>query len=548
MLQEWVKAAREDRPVWLPNVRKESAGDPVAVHAVLRLALCTGGEVEFPLDIPFWDSPEEERFVTEYVNACIFNTLSAYSGQKITIFLPAGSGKCGVLLERLPETFQLTQPRRSGYGKAVSVANRLCRTFGAEKFTFALEDMERYTPVAAPERKTRSVLSQRLREAVKRSEHGLFCGVDIGGTDVKLVLAKDGRLLDVRVLDWNPAESSTAEGITGPIVDMISAAVAANAAGEKLNGLGISFPDVVIRDRVVGGETPKTRGMRENKTLDYEAEFAKLTRLTDTLSPLCREGAPIRVTNDGHIAALTAAAELAVSGRVEEVSDGVIAHSLGTDLGTGWLNADGTIPEIPLELYDFLLDLGSWPSRELEPRDLRCVRNENSGLPGARRYLGQAAAFRLAQKAKPSLLDGFTVREGEVLALSERPDLRKPCLEHLMQAAQDGDEAARDVFRQVGFHLGQVNRELDFLLHPQSRVRFLFGRFVKKPACFALLKEGCAAAAPELRLEAADDALAVTGLMKELSRRGSAAVAQFGQAVGAVYFSLMEKEEQNEAV
>lgn len=542
MLQKWVGSAQEDRPVWLPDVRQESAKLPGAVHAVLRLALCTGGEVEFPLDIPPWDGPEEERFVTEYVNACVFNTLSAYSGQKITIFLPAGSERCRALLERLPETFQLAQPRRSGYGKAVSVANRLCRAFGAEAFTFALEDMEGYTPAPAPERSTKSVLGERLREAVERSGRGLFCGVDIGGTDVKLVLAKDGRLLDVRELDWNPAESPTAEGITGPIVDMISAAVAANAPGEKLDGLGISFPDVVIRDRVVGGETPKTRGMRENQLLDYETEFSKLTRLTDTLAPLCREGAPIRVTNDGHIAALTAAAELAVSGRPEEVSGGVIAHSLGTDLGTGWLNADGTIPEIPLELYDFLLDLGSWPSRELEPRDLRCVRNENSGLPGARRYLGQAAAFRLAQKAKPSLLDGFTVREGETLALSERPDLRKPCLEHLMQAAQDGDEAAQDVFRQIGFHLGQVNRELSFLLHPQSRVRFLFGRFVKKPACFALLREGCAAAAPELRLEAADDALAVTNLMKELSRRGSAAVAQFGQAVGAVYFSLMTED------
>ena len=225
------------------------------------------------------------------------------------------------------------------------------------------------------------------------------------------------------------------------------------------------------------------------------------------------------------------------------MSGGVIAHSLGTDLGTGWLNADGSIPEIPLELYDFLLDLGSWPSRELEARDPRCVRNENSGLPGARRYLGQAAAFRLAQKIKPSLLDGFTVQEGETLALSEQPDLRKPCLEHLMQKAQDGDEAARDIFRQIGGHLGQVNRELDFLLHPGSHVRFLFGRFVKKTACFALLREGCAVTAPELRLEAADDTLAETALMAALARRGSAAVAQFGQAVGAVYFGLMAEEQ-----
>lgn len=543
MLREWIRAAREDRPVWLSDVRAASAQAGHAVHAVLRLTLCTGGEVDFPLDIPFWEGSEEERFVTEYVNACVFNTLSAYSGQKITIFLPAGSGKCRALLERLPETFQLSRQRRSGYGKALSVANRLCRALGAEPFSFALEDMASYTPAPATGQKTQNGLGERLREAVKRVESGLYCGVDVGGTDVKLVLAKDGRLLDVGELDWNPAESPTAEGIIDPMADMISAAVAANAPGEKLDGLGVSFPDVVIRNRVVGGETPKTRGMRDNEALDYETEFAKLTGLADALSPLCKPEAPIRITNDGHIAALTAAAELAAGGRAEEVSGGVIAHSLGTDLGTGWLNADGSIPEMPLELYDFLLDLGSWPSRELPAQDLRCVRNENSGLPGARRYLGQAAAFRLAQRLKPSLLDGFTVRAGETLALSEQPDLRKPCLEHLTQAAQDGDEAAREIFRQIGAHLGQVSRELEFLLHPHSKTRFLFGRFVKKPACFALLREGCAATAPELRLEAADDALAVTALMTALSRRGSAAVAQFGQAVGAVYFALMEREE-----
>lgn len=37
--------------------------------------------------------------------------------------------------------------------------------------------------------------------------------------------------------------------------------------------------------------------------------------------------------------------------------------ALGTDFGMGYLYGDGSIPEMPVELYDFLLGLGSFPQR-----------------------------------------------------------------------------------------------------------------------------------------------------------------------------------------
>ena len=139
------------------------------------------------------------------------------------------------------------------------------------------------------------------------------------------------------------------------------------------------------------------------------------------------------------------------------------------------------------------------------------------------------------------MMEDYVVRlEDGVLAIQMQPDLRKPCLEHLMQLAQEGDPRARAVFRQIGAHLGRVSRELEFLLHPETRTRFLFGRFLKKPACFQLLREGCGEVAPELCLEAADEMLAATPLMGSLAQRGDGAVAQYGQAVGAIYFSLMK--------
>ena len=198
-----------------------------------------------------------------------------------------------------------------------------------------------------------------------------------------------------------------------------------------------------------------------------------------------------------------------------------------------------------MELYDFLLDLGSLHRAQLPPEDLRSTRNENSGLAGARRYLGQAAAFRLAAERQPRLLTGFARREEGLLTIPG--DLRKPCLEHLMDQAQAGDPDARWVFRQVGVHLGQISRELDWLMAPGTQVRYLFGRFVKSPVCFRLMAEGCRSVLPRLRLEAADEDLACTPLMRDLAGQ-DVTVAQFGQAVGEKVLKLRFGLEDGQAV
>ena len=117
-------------------------------------------------------------------------------------------------------------------------------------------------------------------------------------------------------------------------------------------------------------------------------------------------------------------------------------------------------------------------------------------------------------------------------------DLRKSCLEHLMQCAEAGDEDAAAVFRDIGENLSAVAREMEYLLHPAARTRFLFGRFVKRPAVFSLLDEGFRRMAGDLRLIPSDENLANTPLMRALAQSSDATVAQFGQAVGANYFAL----------
>ena len=539
--QAYIESAEAGKAVWLGDLRASGASAPGAERLVLRLTDCGGVREDFPLFLPPWQGEGERDFARSILSACVFNLLSARGGRELKIYYHRENEALSALVGELEDVFQLRQSARHGFGKAVSVSNRISAALGGAPFTFAFEDLDRCEPLPAPGKKPASVdLSEKLRMTAEKAEASFCCGMDVGGTDVKLAVSRGGRLLFTREFDWNPAQSPTADGLIDPLLALLDEALAA-CGGGAFDAIGLSFPDVVIRDRILGGETPKTRGLRENPALDYEKEFTRLGGLRERMLRRCVPGGRVRITNDGNMAAFSAAMELACGGETG-LEGGALAHTLGTDLGSGWLLPDGRVPELPLEMYDFLVDLGSFPQRHYAPEDLRSVCNENSGLPGARRYLGQAACYRMAWELEPSLLDGFAEETDGLLQIRSSPrDLRKPCLEHLMAKAEEGEPAAEEIFRRIGRHLAQVNREMDFILQPETQTRYLYGRFVKRARCFALIREGCAELLPSLRLVAADENLACSPLMRQLAQRPDVTVAQFGQAVGAIYFALVEE-------
>ena len=579
MLAELLERARADKPLWLPDLREVFLRDESARPVILRLTLLDGTQRDYSCALPRWENEEERRLVYEFLYAVLYNLLAACSGRELRLFFDTGDAELCALADSLDEAFQLHTAKRHGFGKVITIAGRIARSFGGPAFRFTRSDLHDYAPLPEMPSELPAPLDEKLRALCRETAGLALCGVDVGGTDIKLALSDGERLVCTKEFDWNPAAYETAEEITEPILlltrlmrcclaaeggacpeavraalhaaldkaaplsvmrEAVEAAEAYLGSGIRaLDGVGLSFPDIVIDDRILGGETPKTYGMRRNEALDYEASFAKLSGLKDALLSLCRSGGRVHITNDGNMAAFTAGVEIAHSKDAQMLRDGVIAHSLGTALGTGWLQADGTIPALPLEMYDMILDLGSFRSRAFAPDDLRSTRNENSGLPGARRYMGQAAAYRLAQKLDPSLLDGFTEYADDLLCIRTAPeDLRKPCLEHLMREAEAGNPAACEVFRSIGGNLAVVSREMEYLLHPAPQARYLFGRFVKRPAVFALLDEGFRAGVAGLRLIPSDEGFANTPLMRALAGMPDVTVAQFGQAVGSIYFAL----------
>ena len=375
--------------------------------------------------------------------------------------------------------------------------------------------------------------------------------MDVGGSDVKFAVSRNGKLVHCEEMDWAPISFTCVEELTGPVMETAQRLMEQFGGGKKWDAIGLSWPDAIIHNMIVGGETTKTKGMRENPDRDYEEQLAKLTAFTGVLGRLTKSGQSVMCCNDGAMAAFTDAVEMAAAG--EDVSKGFFAYSLGTELGTGWVMADGSIPQIPLEVYNCIIDLGSYKACGYEAEDARSCLNVNTLLAGSlQRYTGQMGVFRLAYRNLPDrepeifkeALDRglFEVRDqGRLVVVPTEPvDKRKECLEFFMEKAASGEsEVCREIFRSVGEFIAVTWRENEYMIHPEAKERTLFGRLVKREECFELIKEGAALREPSLVIKNADSGLAVTPLMRQLEEDPKFTVAQFAQAVGALHFACL---------
>jgi len=552
-LSDFVSSARSDEHVWISDVRKVFSADNTAEKAIIRLEKLDGQEIEFSCPVPIWKSDEEYTFLLDYLSARIYNILSVYSGRKIVVF-------CNDVLFKLFERVFLRFCSDSGYRKVMNIARRLCGTL----LSLDIRAIREYTPLSEVEKSEKADIPAKVFKAVEKVGSGAYCGIDVGGTDIKLAASLDGKLVAVKEYDWNPSLFTRAGDIKAPILllaELMAACVENERMGSmidmspaldrcashetikkhidsikpraKFDGLALSFPDIVINDRILGGETPKTAGIRADKTADYEAELMSLSHLNDELLALSEK---VSAINDGPMATFSALTELTYSDSSK--TGAVIAHSLGTDLGTGWIDGKGEVPQIPMECYDLLFDLGSNVSKALPPEDMRSLKNENSGMAGARRYLGQAAVYRLVYLRHPELISDFVDVSGGFPEIKMSPeDMRKPCLAYIMQKAAEGDGICEEAFRQVGINLARISEEIAYLTRAEIDTRWLFGRFVKDKRCFELICEGFASVLPNIKLVGADDDMASTPLMKQLADRPDVTVAQFAQAVSALYYS-----------
>jgi len=543
MIKGFIERAKNGESVYICDVRDAFASVDTSVECVVETA--TGEMNSWTIPLPKTVDKPENEFVRDYFYANIYNIISTYGGKFMTFYITPGDDHIKQLCNTLNDVFQVNLSRadRFGYGKCLNVTDRVNVALGHKPFRFIIKFGKNDTDISNVEPQADAISV--FRKAVRSVDNAVLIGLDIGGSDIKAVGAVNGFIVSLKEFDWDPSNMTTIEQLIDGVSRVVKEICAELGESVKPDGIGVGFPDVVIKNKIVGGETLKTRRIRQVSP-DYEAEFARLFELNEILLGYCKPGGVVSMTNDGNLAAFTAAVELAYSDRSKEVTKGVLAHTLGTEFGTGWIDENGEIPQIPLEIYNGIIDMGNYPAREYEPFDLRSMLNFNTCISGTlQKYASQTGAYRLAveyfKKYAKEMYDelckkGFVEeKNGGIYVVLSPNDMRKSLLAYIMKLADEGQPQAERVFKEIGKYLAATWCETEFLLQPLTKNRILYGRFVKSQKCLKLMQEG-ANEMLNITMEAGDDDLAFTPLMLALKNNPDYTVAQFGQAVGAVHF------------
>ncbi|MFO7612058.1 MAG: hypothetical protein R6W99_06200, partial [Clostridia bacterium] len=327
MLRGMIETAKKGGNVFVTDVREAFKSAGAKNESILvELDLIKKGDTRyFELFVPATAGMGggEAKFIGSYIKAEIYNMLSSLGGRALTVYFNTSDAVLDEIFSGIRQDFCMDMPLsdRTGYGNCMNVIDRMIRAIhgGDEKFRYVLKDnCER--PSSWPDYSEDTTESDMLGRVTENLEGKLLCGIDIGGTDIKVAMAGDGRISCFKEYDWNPKAFSIPEQLIGPILylarlarayyslekagemenmpglakmmagamdrnastkEIIEAVeIAEEALGEriiKIDAIGLSFPDVVVRDKIVGGETTKTRGMKLNPDIDYEKEFAKIT-------------------------------------------------------------------------------------------------------------------------------------------------------------------------------------------------------------------------------------------------------------------------------
>ncbi|MBI5873827.1 MAG: ROK family protein, partial [Candidatus Omnitrophica bacterium] len=264
---------------------------------------------------------------------------------------------------------------------------------------------------------------------------GYYLGIDIGGSDIKNVVTKDGQVIYSYKEDWQPNTFTSSQQHKAYFTHLIERALEHTTKDlSVIKGLGISFNLVVVNNRPTG-MGPVVDGLKGT-----ELEIIK-----DIANSLSKKLAiPVFILNDGDAAALWAA--------VKKNTANTLALALGTGLAGGYVDANLTV-------RDYLTEMGNVV---LETKE-GALKHSFSKVPGAAQmYLSQRLPFELARE-KGIDLSGISENAAK--------------LRHLQGLYEQGDIRAMEIFAQVGLYLAEYITYINTVIPVQNV--YLFGRVLK---------------------------------------------------------------------
>jgi len=431
--------------------------------AVLTVSLESEGVVrkQFRVGLPDTDSPRLAKYVRTYVH----NRLWAVGAQRVVLDCEQG-------------LFDMIEPAFLPGGEFSHQAAMMGDIYGRFEIVRGQASGESGAP-------------NDTAQQPGRPKVGKHIGVDLGGSDAKVVALVGGELRHHEKRDWKPKSFREGTQAASVVRDLVERAMAESAI-DAPDGIGISSAGIVVDDRIMASGI--FGGLPAEEFREWIMPMGE--RVSEAFG-----GVPTGVAHDGDMTPLWAYVDMGI--------ERVLGLSLGTGLGAGFVGEEGRLPGLLCEVGKTILDLS--------PAAPEHIYNKTRGP--ALHYCSQNAVFRLAEEAGISL-DDF--------------DLLAEKLRHVQRLAGEGDDRAKAIFETVGRYLATAVAE--FHGYFETEHVLLVGRVTAGPTG-ELLAEAARAA-----LEAGFPEVARTvevhmpvppagtdpGLVREL-----------GQAMAAAYWSSM---------
>ena len=421
----------------------------------------------FKVPIPVNEETWQAREVSKYIKTYIYNRAWAIGAHRILVSCPKK------LYEQIRAAFM------AGDGEYRHLASFMTKVYD-KPFEIQLVDSEAIASMMP-------LPTSGVQYSPKR---GARIGVDLGGSDIKVVALVDGELKFYQKRNWRPMTFTAAEEHLTVVSDMIRMAKTESGL-TKLDGIGISAAGVVVNSRIM------ISGLSAGLT---EAQFRDKITPMGAIIKARFPAVDVDVTHDGDAAAIWAYVEMGLGN--------VLGLSLGTGLGAGFANQHGSLTGFLCEIGKSLIDM--------HPEAPEHIYNHTQGA--ALHYLSQNAVFRLAKE------NGIEIDHIEMPA--ER-------LRYIQNLAEDGNPRACEIFENIGHYLAVAVVEFHDYFEMEHVV--LFGRVTTGIAGEIILSK-----ANQVLNERFNDIAQKVQLHLPVAQKADMNLnREFGQAIAAAYFSSM---------
>ena len=256
-LDDMIAEAELGHSVYITRVHNLFENNPHGIELKLVLDFAGGmASRSFPVRLPLPSelSHNQAELVHEYLCAVIYNLISTYGGSTLTFYRPPGISGLDEFLDSAAAEFysEKSKKERQGYGRCLNVAERTADALdgfapGSVRFVFQKKDADGISnsnliqmAVDTPETaEDAGSVIDRLKDLPERLSGKAILGMDIGGSDIKAVLAMDGRIIAYKEYDWFPARFTVSSQLADPVL-LIARWARIRAAVEKADRLQAS--------------------------------------------------------------------------------------------------------------------------------------------------------------------------------------------------------------------------------------------------------------------------------------------------------------------